>query len=104
MIAVSAEGQARQDASLKGYRERGAHDGPAEPLVPGHPMPSNYDREPLDAGHAAQSPQHERPRGDPIPLRIPGVVESVALPGAPRGQHIDFRVTEALALGSPSER
>jgi hypothetical protein len=104
VIAVTAEGQDGQDASLKGFGERGAHDGPGEPLVPGHPLPSNYDRMPLEAGHAAQSPQHESPRADPIPLRIPGLLESVALPGAPRAQAIDYRVTADLSLGSPSER
>ena len=101
--AMREDGRLELDA-LKDYRQRGAHGGPGEPLVPGHPLPGNFDRMPLEEGHAAQSPQHEGPHADPIPMRVPGLLESVALPGAARAQHIDYRVTEALALGSPSER
>ena len=90
--------------AAKNFRERGAHEGPGEPVLPGHPLPPSFDRMPLDAGHAAQSPQHAEPRTDPVPLRVPGLLESVALPGAPRAQHIDYRVTAALSAGSPSER
>ena len=105
VIAVTAEGQARQDdQALKNFRARGAHEGPGEPVIPGHPLPSSFDREPLEAGHAAQAPQHGPPRADPIPLRIPGLLESVALPQAPRAQPIDYRVTADLSVGSPSER
>ena len=93
-----------QEHAAKTFRQRGAYEGPGEPVLPGHPLPSSYDRLPLDAGHAAQSPQHCEPRTDPVPLRVPGLLESVALPGAPRAQHIDYRVTAALSAGSPSER
>ena len=95
---------AGQEHAAKTFRQRGAYQGPGEPVVPGHPLPSSFDRLPLHAGHAAQSPQHDEPRTDPVPLRVPGVVEAVALPGAPRAQHIDYRVTAALSGGSPSER
>jgi hypothetical protein len=92
------------DGATKTYRQRGARQGPGTPLVPGHPQPCNDDRGYVGDGHAAPSPQQGAPRADPIPLRVPGLVESVALPDAPRGQNIDYRVTAALALGSPSEQ
>ncbi len=95
---------ADQESAAKNFRERGAYEGPGEPVLPGHPLPSSYDRMPLEAGHAAQSPQHEALRTDPVPLRVPGLLEAVALPGAPRAQPIDYRVTTALSGGSPSER
>ncbi|MHB1430622.1 MAG: hypothetical protein ACYCVZ_00680 [Streptosporangiaceae bacterium] len=59
MIAVTAEGQARQEAARKGYQERGVVEGPGEPMLPGRPRPGQFDRTYLTEGHAADSPQHD---------------------------------------------
>jgi hypothetical protein len=73
------EGEAR-----KGYA--GAHEGPRTPMAPRRIAAHDFQRGPLDAGHAASSPQHRAP--NPMPALAPAM---------PVPAHVDLTSSRAVA-------
>jgi hypothetical protein len=93
-----AEGGGGED-SRKSFRDRGAQGGPSAGVMPGHPQPASFDRGYIESGHAAESPQAEPARTNPMPLMTHRV-----LPDQPYASAIPPHVISSYAMGSPSDR
>ena len=109
MIVFSVEAQQRQaaEAAEKNYRARGAFEGPARTVRPGHLEPGDVDRPYLDDGHALPSPEHGLPRQPVIPL-LPGTLQPISLSpqvrvgGYPGPIAETAAAHQAAALGIPA--
>ena len=88
----------------KAYADRGAHEGPEQPVQAGHPEPDQYQRPYIEPGHGAESPQADPPRKMPITHAAPGQVQHVTLTADAMAQPVPAHVTAHYSSGSPSER
>ena len=97
---LDAQQAAADDAEgTKSYHDRGAVQGPAQPVQPGHPEPADFGRPYVESGHAAESPQAQPPRQNPMPAMTHQV-----LPAEPMAARIPPQVIAHYTSGSPSER
>ena len=68
-------------------------------MQPGHLEPESVDRNYIETGHAAESPQAEPPRQNPLP----GLVHYVP-PSEPRAARVNPAAMTHYADGSPSDK
>ena len=69
----------------KAYDAVGIHQGPGEPVMPGHVAPGQFGRPYIGDGHAAPSPGHDPPNAMPAEA-----------PTQPRPAHVDLTNSRAL--------
>jgi hypothetical protein len=81
-----------------------AQPGPDRSMQPRPVQPGMFDRPYIDDGHAAESPQAEAPRENPMPQVPPGIVTPITLRAAPAAFAVPHHVASAFTGGSPSER
>lgn len=97
------DGMADEGDSQKGFAERGAVEGPGHNDEPGHAEAGDFRRGYIDAGHAADSPQAEPPRRNPMHHGAPGVLQPIVLPDAPFAARIPAAVAANFTMNSPSD-
>jgi hypothetical protein len=85
--------------AAKSFEQRGVHAGPGEGTMPGHPQPAQFDRGYLEAGHAAESPQAEPARQNPMPM-----MHHRVLPDQPMAAAIPQHVIDTYTMRSPSDK
>jgi hypothetical protein len=92
------------EASRKSFRDRGASEGPGGFREPGRVDAEEFDRDYISEGHASESPVSGAPRQMPIIHAPQGHVQPIELPGALVAGYVPARVSQALSMGSPSDR
>jgi hypothetical protein len=81
-----------------------AHPGPDQSMRPRPVQPEMFDRQYIDAGHGAESPQAQAPRENPMPPVPPGIMTPIALRAAPAAALVSPHIAASYCMGSPSER
>ena len=69
--------------ALKMATDAHGQPGPGQPMMPGHAEAEQFARPYIGEGHAAESPMAEPPRMSPVRHDAPGLVQELAMPGAP---------------------
>jgi hypothetical protein len=94
-----------EEAARKAFADRGISEGSGRPTLPGHVEAEDFRRGYLEAGRCAESPMAEPPRTNPVPAPYGrGVPVPIALPGAAVAASVPAHITQALSMGSPSDR
>jgi hypothetical protein len=96
-----AEGAANAEMARsagKSYVERGAQEGPADPVQAGSVEPAEVGRPYIEEGRAAPSPGQEPPRTSPIPAPFGrGILTPIEMPSAPVAAGNAGPLTAAMA-------